>query len=283
VSGLDAILGGHGHDAIPRPLKVKNAGGVTLVMNSGSMGKFVSVLDLEVKQGKVKGYQYRLVPVFSNYIKADPEMQAYINKVRQPYLNKLNKELAVAGELLFRRGTFNGTFDQVILDALLEQQDAEIALSPGFRWGMNILPYEVITFDDLMTQTATTYSEVVRNLVTGAQLKIILEDIADNRFNPDPYLQQGGDMVRTGGLHYSIDPHKSIGQRISNMELNGKPLEAKKKYAVAAWASMKKGVQGPYVYDVVAKYLQAQKVVKLKEYNLPKIYNVAKNKGMPST
>jgi sulfur-oxidizing protein SoxB len=279
VTGLDAILGGHTHDAIPIAEPVKNRSGTTLVINSGSNGKFLSVLDLEYRNGKVRDYHFRLMPIFANLIEPDPEMAAYIKKVRAPYEAKLNTKLAVADELLYRRGTFNGTFDQVIVDALLKNQDAEIAFSPGFRWGTNILPGEAITLDDVMSLTATTYPEVTSGEMTGAQLKEILEDIADNRFNDDPYKQQGGDMVRIGGLQYAIDPNLTKGQRIQDMELKGKAIEAKKKYKVARWASMAK-VEGPPIWDVVSDHLRDLKHVKVDKLNAPKIINVKGNPGI---
>lgn len=206
VTGLDAILGGHTHDAVPVATPVKNRGGHTLVVNSGSNGKFLSVLDFEYRNGRVRGHNYRLVPIFSNLIEPDREMATHIKNVRAPFLKKLNRKVAVADELLYRRGTFNGTFDQLAVDSILEHQQAEIAFSPGFRWGTSILPGEDITFDDIMSQTAITYPTVGASPMKGKAIKDILEDIADNRFNIDPYMQQGGDMVRIGGLQYSIDP-----------------------------------------------------------------------------
>ena len=227
VRGIDAIMGGHTHDAVPAPVEVKNAGGKTLVINSGSNGKFLSVLDLEVKGKKVTGYKFNQLPVFSNLLPADKEMQDYIDGVRKPYLTKLNEKLAVAEDVLYRRGNFNGTFDQLICDAMLEVRDAEIAFSPGFRWGVSVLPGEDITFEHVMTQTAITYATSTLNDIDGENIKLILEDVADNLFNPDPYYQQGGDMVRVGGLKYDIDPMGTMGKRISNMTLNGKPLDPK--------------------------------------------------------
>jgi len=274
VRGLDAIFSGHTHDALPIAYEAKNAGGKTLVINSGSMGKFVASLDLDVKAGKVRDYQFNMIPVFSNAIKADPAMQAHIDSVRKPYLKKLNEELAVSNELLYRRGTFNGTFDQLICDALLESQDAEISFSPGFRWGMSMLPGQPITYEDVMTQTAITYPDVVRTEIKGEFLKTILEDIADNRFNPDPYFQQGGDMVRVGGLKYSIDVSAGQGKRISDMTLNGKPIQADKTYIMGQWASVNQDVKGKPMCDVVADYLRDKKVVSVSNLNVPKVKNV---------
>jgi len=203
VRGIDAIMGGHTHDAVPRPVEVSNpGGGKTLVINSGSNGKFLSVLDLDVKDGKVRDYRYKLLPVFSNFLEPDPAMSAYIEQVRAPYKDKLEEQLATAGDLLYRRGNFNGTFDQVICDALREVMGAQISFSPGFRWGPSLLPGDPITFEYVMTHTAITYPVVTLNEMTGEQVKMVLEDVADNLFNKDPYYQQGGDMVRVGGLRY---------------------------------------------------------------------------------
>ncbi len=279
VSGIDAIMGGHTHDAVPRPVEVKNAGGVTLVINSGSNGKFLSVLDFDVKNGKVRDYRYRLLPVFSNYIEADPQMARLISDVRKPYLSKLNEELGVADELLYRRGNFNGTFDQLILDAMLDVQEADIAFSPGFRWGVSVLPGEPITFEHVMTQTAITYPTATLSEVSGEQIRVILEDVADNLFNEDPYYQQGGDMVRVGGLKYAIDPTKKIGHRITDMELNGKPLSASKKYRLAGWASIEKR-EGPPIWEVVSRYIRDQDTVRVKALNVPRIKGPDNNPGL---
>jgi len=271
VSGIDAILGGHTHDAIPTILPVKNSGGTTLVANSGSMGKFMAVLDFDVKDGKIRDTQFNMVPIFSDVITADAEMKGYIEKVRAPYIKKLSEKLAVSQDLLYRRGTFNGSFDQVICDALMESQNAEIAFSPGFRWGLNVLPGQTITYEDVMAQTAITYPQVTRNLFTGEMIKIILESVGDNRFNPDPYFQQGGDMVRVGGLRYSIDLAKPEGQRINDMTLHGKQVDAKKKYAVAGWASVARDVQGVPIYDVLSDYLYNKEEVRVEYINDPLI------------
>jgi sulfur-oxidizing protein SoxB len=279
VSGLDAILGGHTHDAVPIAVEVKNRSGMTLVVNSGTTGKFVSVLDFDYRNGKVQDYKYHLVPVFSNFLEADKTMATHIEKVRKPFEYKLAEPLAKTNELLYRRGTFNGTFDQIIVDALMATMDTEIAFSPGFRWGTTMLPGQTITMEDLMSQTAITYPEVRKNTMTGARLKEVLEDIADNRFSHDPYFQQGGDMVRIGGLRYTIDPTAPRNKRISHMELNGKAIKAKKNYTVAAWAGMEKDQQGPKIWDVVAEYLRNQKVVAINNVNLPTVKNVQDNKG----
>jgi len=280
VRGIDVILGGHTHDAVPTAMEVRNAGGTTLVINSGTSGKFLSVLDLDVKKGKVKGYKYHLVPVFSNLLEPDPQMAAHIEKVRSPYEEKLNEVLAYNEDILYRRGTFTGTFDQIIVDALMKVLDTQMAFSPGFRWGTTILPGSPITMEELMSQTAITYPAVRRMELTGDEIKEILEDIADNRFNVDPYMQQGGDMVRIGGLHYTIDPTMARGSRIQSMELNGTLIEAKKKYVVGAWAGMDEDTSGKPIWDLVAEYLRDIKTVKTVSLNVPKLKNVADNKGV---
>ncbi len=279
VTGIDAILGGHTHDAVPAPVKVGNAGGKTLVINSGSNGKFLAVLDFDVKGGRVRDYRFKLLPVFSNLIEPDPSMTAYIEKVRAPYKAKLEEKLTVTDDLLYRRGNFNGTFDQLICDAMLKVQDAQIALSPGFRWGVSILPGDPITFEDLMTQTAITYPVATLNNMTGTRIKEILEDVADNIFNTDPYYQQGGDMVRVGGLKYAIDPTADMGHRISNMTLNGKPIDPNKEYKVAGWASVGQPLEGKPIWDVVAEYLRSKKTVRISELNVPTIKNADNNPG----
>ena len=281
VKGLHAILGGHTHDAVPGTVPVKNPSGeTTLVINSGSNGKFLAVLDFDVRGGKVQGHQFHMLPVFSNLLPADPEMSQLIEKIRAPYLDEMNQPLGVTDELLYRRGNFNGTFDQVILDAMLAVKDAEIAFSPGFRWGITKLPGETVTFEDLMTQTAITYPATTLNEISGEQIKLILEDVADNLFNKDPYYQQGGDMVRVGGLKYAIDPMADIGNRISDMTLNGKPLDAQKKYKVAGWASVQEQPEDARpIWDVVAEYMRVQKTISVKELNQPIIKNLGDNPG----
>lgn len=274
VRGLDAIFGGHSHDALPIANEVKNGGGTTLVINSGSMGKFLASLDFKVKAGKVRDYQFNMIPVFSNAIPADKTMQAHIDAVRKPYEKKLSEEIAVSNDVLYRRGTFNGTFDQLICDALMESQNAEISFSPGFRWGMSMLPGQAITTEDIMSQTAITYPNVVRTEISGEHLKLVLEDIADNRFNPDPYFQQGGDMVRVGGLQYDIDISAKQGNRISDMTLNGKAIKANKNYVMAQWASVNENVEGEPMYDVVSKYLRDKKVINVSKVNVPNIKNI---------
>ncbi|PZP62960.1 MAG: thiosulfohydrolase SoxB [Azospira oryzae] len=280
VTGIDVILGGHTHDVVPQPSVVKNAKGQTLVTNGGSNGKFLGVMDLEVKGGKVTGYRYRLVPVFANLLPPDREMEQLIRKIRAPYEDKLNETLAVSEGLLYRRGNFNGSFDQVILDALMAVKGAEIAFSPGFRWGTTILPGEPITMERLMDQTAITYPYATLTELTGEQIKMILEDVCDNLFNPDPYLQQGGDMVRVGGLQYTCAPNETMGRRISQMTLKGKPLDPAKKYKVAGWAPVAEGATGEPIWEVVAQYLRDRKTIPAPKLNLPKLVGVKGNPGI---
>jgi sulfur-oxidizing protein SoxB len=280
VRGIDAILGGHTHDGVPQPSLVKNAGGTTLVTNAGSNGKFLAVLDFDVKGGKPVDFRYKLLPVFSNLLPADPEMTSFIQKVRAPYEGKLNEKLATTEGLLYRRGNFNGTFDQLILDAMLAVKGAEIGFSPGFRWGTSLLPGQAILMEHLMDQTAVTYPYSTVTDMTGEMIKTVLEDVADNLFNPDPYLQQGGDMVRVGGLQYAIDPAGKMGGRISDMRLAGKPIEPGKSYKVAGWAPVAEGAKGEPIWDVVASYLRSQKVVKPVRLNQPAIKGVAGNPGI---
>ena len=277
VTGIDAIFGGHTHDGVPQPVNVKNAKGITLVTNAGSNGKFLGVMDLDVRGGKVQSYKYRLLPVFSNLLPADPAMDAYIKKVRAPYEAKLSEKLAVTDDFLYRRGNFNGTWDQLIVDALMEVKGADAAFSPGFRWGTTLLPGEAITMERLMDQTAITYPQTTLTNMSGEMIKTIMEDVADNLFNADPYYQQGGDMVRVGGIEYTINPTKKIGQRIGNMVLNGKPVNADKTYMVAGWAPVGEGAQGEPVWDVIASYLRDKKVIKGLKLNQPKIVGVGKS------
>ncbi len=280
VSGIDAILGGHTHDGMPAPFIVKNNGGQTLVTNAGSNSKFLGVLDFDVRGGKVQGFQYKLLPVFSNLLPADAAMQAHIDKVRVPYREKLEEKLAVTEDLLYRRGNFNGSWDQVICDALMQNKGADIAFSPGVRWGTSLLPGDTITYERMMDQMALTYPATTLNTFTGTQIKEILEDVADNIFNPDPYYQQGGDMVRVGGLQYTVSPTAAMGQRINNMMLKDKPIEADKSYKVAGWASVQEGVQGEPIWDVVSSYLRDKKVIKGVQINTPRITGMDGNPGI---
>ena len=282
VSGLDAILGGHTHDGVPVPVKVPNIGGSTLVTNAGSNGKFLGVLDFKVKSGHVVDFRYKLLPVFSDLITPDPQINQLIQKIRSPYTEQLSRTLARTKETLYRRGNFNGTFDQLILDALLKVKGAEIAFSPGFRWGSSLIGGQPITFEDLMNQTAITYPTTTLSEITGEAIKFILEDVADNLFNPDPYLQQGGDMVRVGGLKYSIDPSQKMGSRISDLVLNGQPLEASKKYKVAGWGSVSEGIYregGRPIWDVVSEYLKDVGEVGHMSPNIPLIKGLSNNPG----
>jgi sulfur-oxidizing protein SoxB len=280
LTGIDAILGGHTHDGMPVPSIVGNTGGRTLVINSGSNGKFLSVLDLEVHDGKLQGWRFKLLPVFSNLLPADAEMEALIQRVRAPYQAKLGEKLAVTEGLLYRRGNFNGTWDQLIVDALLEVKGADIAFSPGFRWGTTLLPGQAITFEHLMDQTAITYPYSTVTEMTGSRIKVILEDVCDNLFNPDPYLQQGGDMVRVGGLTYACDPHAAMGARIFDMRLHGKPLDADKTYKVAGWAPVAEGASGEPIWEVVAQWLRAKGTIAPRRLNLPRLAGVAGNPGI---
>ncbi len=279
VRGIDAILGGHTHDGVPRPVVVENAGGKTLVTNAGSNGKFLAVLDFDVKGGKPVDFRYKLLPIFANLLPADAPMQALIERVRAPFAAKLAEPLAVTEGVLYRRGNFNGTFDQLLLDAVMAEKDAEIGFSPGFRWGTSLLPGQTITMEQLLDQTAITYPYTTLTPMTGETIKTVLEDVADNLFNPDPYYQQGGDMVRVGGMDYTIDPTAPMGQRIMEMRLNGRLIEAGKTYKVAGWAPVAEGVQGEPVWDVVARYLRAQKTVVAKAPKVPSIKGMQGNLG----
>jgi sulfur-oxidizing protein SoxB len=285
VRGIDAIFGGHTHDGVPVAVPVKNPGGTTLVTNAGSNGKFLGVMDFEVKAGKVANFRYRLLPVFSNFLKPDPQMDALITRIRAPYEAKLNETLAVTDGLLYRRGNFNGSWDQLVCDALMEVQGAEIAFSPGFRWGTSLLPGQAITRELMMDQLAITYPYATVTPMTGETLKTVLEDVADNLFNPDPYYQQGGDMVRVGGLEYTMTPGEKMGARITEMRLNGRPIEAAKTYKVAGWAPVaeeaSKAGNKP-VWDVVETWLKARpgQRVSARKINTPKLVGVQGNPGM---
>ncbi len=269
VVGIDIILSGHTHDAIPEPLQV----GSTLLIATGSHGKFLSRLDLDVRDKKLVGYRYRLIPLFADVIQPDAEMAEAIAKARAPYEADLARELARTESLLFRRGNFNGTLDDLICQAILAERDAEIALSPGVRWGASLLPGDPITFEDVTNATAITYPNCYRMEMTGYRLKEIFEDVADNIFNPDPYYQQGGDMVRAGGLGYRIDVSAPIGSRISDMTLlkTGEKLAPGKNYVVAGWASVNEGVEGPPIWQVVEAYLTRSKTVRITPTDAVKI------------
>ena len=263
VSGIDVILTGHTHDALPEATRVNN----TLLVASGSHGKFLARLDLEISGKRVTDFAFQLIPIFSDVIKPDPEIRSIISKVRTPHQAELNRIIGETDSLLYRRGNFNGTFDDLICQALMKERDAEIALSPGFRWGSTLLPGQKITVEDVYNHTAITYPNVYRNEFSGAFLKEILEDVADNLFNPDPYYQQGGDMVRVGGMGYRIEITKPMGQRISNMTYlkTGELIDPNRNYVVSGWASVNEGVEGPPIYDLLTQYIQDEKIV-----NVPK-------------
>jgi sulfur-oxidizing protein SoxB len=259
VSGIDVILGGHTHDAVPQPITVNNPGGVTLVTNAGSNGKFLGVLDLNLAKGKVSDVRYRLLPVFSELLKPDPAMQALIDKSREPFSTPDAEKIATADRVLYRRGNFSGSMDRLICDALRGELDAEIALSPGFRWGTTVMAGQPVTMEDVLAETAITYPETYVSSMTGGQLKDILEDVCDNLFNADPYYQQGGDMVRVGGMSYTCAPNEAPGKRLSALKLdNGRVIEANKSYKVAGWASVNEQ-KGKPVWDVFASHLRAGK------------------------
>ncbi|MCZ6894028.1 MAG: thiosulfohydrolase SoxB [Gammaproteobacteria bacterium] len=255
TQGIDVILTGHTHDALPAVVEVNK----TLLIASGSHGKFLSRLDLEVKKGRVTDYRFRLIPVFSDVITPDPGMQALVEEIRSPYRGKLDRVLGETQSLLYRRGNLNGTFDDLILAAIREARDAEIALSPGFRWGASLVPGQNITVDDVYNQTAITYPEVYRTTMTGARLKAVLEDVADNLFNPDPYYQQGGDMVRVAGLAYRLRVNAPAGRRIEQLSImpGGALIDASREYVVTGWASVNEDVEGPPVYDIVSGYIES--------------------------
>jgi sulfur-oxidizing protein SoxB len=261
VSGIDVILTGHTHDALPEPVQV----GKTLLIASGSNNKFVSRIDLDVQGGEVKGFKYRLIPVFSDVIKPDADMAALIDEVRAPFEDELQRVLGTTESLLYRRGNFNGTFDDLICEALLSERDAQIALSPGFRWGTSLLPSQDIRVEDVFNATGMSYPAAYRSNMSGKLLKDILEDVADNLFNTDPYYQQGGDMVRVGGMGYRIDPNASMGSRISDMTLlaTGETVDPAKNYVVAGWASVNEGTEGPAIWDVVSSHIESRKVIEL--------------------
>lgn len=282
VRGIDAILGGHTHDGVPSPVVVSNAAGKTLVTNAGSNGKFLGVLDFDVRGGKVQDFRYKLLPVFSNLLPADPEMQKLVDKMRAPYIERLNVPLAQSEGLLYRRGNFNGSWDQLIVDALMEVKGADIAFSPGFRWGTTILPGQTITREHMMDQVAITYPATTLSELTGANIKGVLEDVCDNLFNPDPYYQQGGDMVRVGGLTYTCAPMAKNGDRIRNMRLNGKLIEADKRYKVAGWAPVAEGAQGAPIWEVVEQYFKAHPVIKPIKPNQPALVGMKGNPGIAS-
>ncbi len=286
VTGIDAILGGHTHDGVPLPTSVRNAGGQTLVTNAGSNGKFLGVLDFDVQAGRVKALKYRLLPVFSDLLPADADMNALIDRIRGPHEAKLSEVIATTEGSLYRRGNFNGSFDQVMCDALMAVRGGEIAFSPGFRWGTSLLPGQSITREHVLDQTAISYPWTTLTDISGQMIKTILEDVADNLFNPDPYYQQGGDMVRVGGMRYTIDPTAASGQRISELRLhggarNGQLLDAAKTYKVAGWAPVQEASKnaGPPAWEVLESYLKVQGRVKAVALVEPRILGLAGNPG----
>ncbi len=285
MRGVDAIFGGHTHDGVPVAVPVANAGGKTLVTNAGCNGKFLGVMDFDVKSGRVADFRYRLLPIFANQLQPDPAMAALITRVRAPYEARLAEKLAVTDGLLYRRGNFNGSWDQLICDALIDVQGADIAFSPGFRWGTSLLPGEVITRETLMDQTAITYPYATLTEMSGETIKTVLEDVADNLFNPDPYYQQGGDMVRVGGLAYSCTPGARMGGRIGEMRLHGRPIDADRKYKVAGWAPVAEAARTQPgvkpVWEVVEAWLKGQRGrIGPRRINTPRLVGVAGNPGL---
>jgi sulfur-oxidizing protein SoxB len=259
VSGIDVILSGHTHDALPEPVLV----GETIIVASGSNGKFVSRVDLDVQNGRMMGFRHKLIPIFSDVIEADKTVAAVIDEQRAPFEDRLSEVIGQTDSLLYRRGNFNGTWDDLICDALLEEREADIALSPGVRWGPSLLPGQDITREDIFNVTSMTYPNAYRTEMTGEFLHVVLEDVADNLFNPDPYYQQGGDMVRTGGLGFTIDVTKPQGSRITEMTLlkTGEAIDPAKSYQVAGWASVNEGTEGPPIWDVVESHIAKQGTV----------------------
>lgn len=261
VKGIDVILTGHTHDAVPEPILV----GETIMIASGSNGKFVSRVDLDVRDGRMMGFRHKLIPIFSDVITPDAEMSALIDAERAPFKDQLEEKIGTTESLLYRRGNFNGTWDDLICDAIRSERDAQIAMSPGVRWGTTLMPGDAITREDIHNVTSMTYGACYRTEMTGETLKTILEDVADNLFNTDPYYQQGGDMVRVGGLAYAIDISKPIGARISNLALSdtGEAIDAAKSYTVAGWASVNEGTEGPQIWDVLESHIRKVGTVKL--------------------
>ena len=261
VTGIDIILSGHTHDALPEPVLVNN----TVIVASGSNGKFVSRIDLDVRKGQMMGFKHKLIPIFSDVITPDPDMAALIDRERAPYIDQLSEVIGQSESLLYRRGNFNGTWDDLICQALIEEREADISMSPGVRWGPSILPGQDITREDIWNVTSMSYGKVYRTAMTGEFIHIILEDVADNLFNPDPYYQQGGDMVRIGGMGYRIDITKPQGRRISDLTLlkTGEKIDPSKEYIVAGWASVNEGTEGPQIWEVVENYIRREGVVSI--------------------
>jgi S-sulfosulfanyl-L-cysteine sulfohydrolase len=281
-TGIDFIMGGHTHDGVPEAVPIKNPDGTTYVCNAGSNGKFLNVLDLDIQNGKIKDFKFTLLPIFSDLIPEDKDMKKYIEEQRLPFLKELTREIATTEMTLFRRGNFNGSWDQIICDALLEVKEAQISLSPGFRWGTSVMPGQAITFDDLMTQTAMTYPETYARDIKGVDIKAILEDVADNLFNEDPFYQQGGDMVRTGGISYKINPKGKMGERITDIVLTktGMKIDANKSYKVAGWSTVNAQADGEPVWETVETYLKNVKHISNLKVDTPDIIGVAGNPGI---
>ena len=269
VTGIDVILSGHTHDALPEPVLV----GETIIVASGSNGKFVSRVDLDVRDGRMMGFRHKLIPIFSDVIEPDKAVTEVIDAQRAPYMAELSEVIGQSESLLYRRGNFNGTWDDLICDALISEREADIAMSPGVRWGPAILPGQEITREDIWNVTSMTYGRAYRTEMTGEFIHVILEDVADNLFNPDPYYQQGGDMVRLGGLGYRIDITKPQGSRITDMTLlkTGEALDASKTYQVAGWASVNEGTEGPQIWDVVESHIRKQGTVRVEPNNSVKV------------
>ena len=272
VPGIDVILSGHTHDALPEPVTV----GQTIILPSGSNGKFVSRVDLDIRDGRMMGYRTKLIPIFSDVIEPDAEVAALIDEQRAPHVADMAEVIGQTDSLLYRRGNFNGTWDDVICDALISERDAEIALSPGVRWGPSVVPGQDITREDIFGVTSMSYGKAYRTEMTGEFLKVILEDVADNIFNPDPYYQQGGDMVRTGGLGYRIDVSKPQGERISNMTLlsTGELIDPARAYVVAGWASVNENTEGPQIWDVVENHIAKLGTVTVEQNNSVEVVGV---------
>ncbi len=281
-TGIDFIMGGHTHDGVPEAVPVTNEKGTTYVCNAGSNGKFLNVLDLDVKNGKVIGYKFTLLPIFSDLIKEDEDMKKYIADIRKPYLKDLTRVLATTDETLFRRGNFNGSWDQLICDSLIEVKGADISLSPGFRWGTTVMPGQPITFDDLATQTALTYPETYVKPIKGSLIHETLEDVADNLFNKDPFLQSGGDMVRTGGISYRINPMLEKGKRITHITMTktGKPMDPNKQYKVAGWSTVNSVAPGKPIWDITEEYLVNMKHISNLKVDTPDMIGVKGNPGI---
>jgi len=283
TSGIDFIMGGHTHDGVPEAYEVTNSEGEkTYVCNAGSNGKFLNVLDLQCENGKVVDHKFTLLPIFSDLIPEDPQMKQYVELVRRPFLKEITREIATTDETLYRRGNFNGTWDQIICDGMCDVLGADVSLSPGFRWGTSIIPGQAITFDDLATQTAMTYAETYVREFTGAQIHAALEDVADNLFNKDPFRQSGGDMVRTSGVSYRIDPNKPINKRITNivMTKTGKPMDMNKKYKVAGWSTVNSVSTGAPIWEVTETYLRNMKHIANIKLDTPDMVGIKGNPGI---